>query len=106
MVYVATPTNCPPSCAERDDDNCEVPLLGICQCPAGLLIDGDKCAESCGGCHLDDGSYLQVGLNCVLCSCFKSFIAENLSQAPRLAVGQSIDKHRHCFLLEKLNYCR
>ncbi|KAJ8031641.1 IgGFc-binding protein [Holothuria leucospilota] len=59
MVYAPTPINCPPSCAERDNDNCEVPLLGICQCPAGLLIDGDKCAQSCGGCHLDDGSYLQ-----------------------------------------------
>ncbi|KAJ8031643.1 IgGFc-binding protein [Holothuria leucospilota] len=59
MVYVPTPTNCPPSCADRDDDNCEVPLLGTCQCPTGLLIDGDKCVPSCGGCRLDDGSYLQ-----------------------------------------------
>ncbi|KAJ8031639.1 Zonadhesin [Holothuria leucospilota] len=75
MVYAVTPTECPPSCADRDDDNCEVPLLGTCQCPAGLLIDGDKCVQSCVGCHLDDGSYIQVGLNCALSSCFKSAMA-------------------------------
>ena len=57
---------CPATCVDRQGPS-DCPMthcVETCQCPAGMVLDGDQCVSTyqCG-CTMDDGMYLSVSYN-------------------------------------------